>query len=70
MSFTLTTSVYRKCGRQEILTVWEPSYSLCLPWHSSWNDVDLDTSSLLINRMVGLFFPSVLITTLLCFAQM
>lgn len=34
---------------------WEPSYSLCLPWHTSWSDVDLDTSSLLINSMVGFF---------------
>lgn len=43
-------------ARNTMTTGWEPSYSLCLPWHSSWNDVDLDTSSLLINRMVG-FFP-------------
>lgn len=58
MSFTLTTSVWRECGRQGILamsTGWEPSHSLCLPWHSSWNDVALNTSSLLINSMVGLF---------------
>lgn len=43
-------------ARNTMTTGWEPSYSLCLPWHSSWNDADLDTSSLLINRMGGWFF--------------
>lgn len=57
-------------ARNTMTTGWEPSYSFCLPWHSSWNDVDLDTSSLLINRMVGFFFPSVLITTLLLCTDM
>lgn len=44
-------------ARNTMTTGWEPSYSLCLPWHSSWNDVDLDTSSSRINRTVGVFFP-------------
>lgn len=34
----------------------EPNYSLLLLWHSRWNDVVLDTSSLLINSTV-VFFP-------------
>lgn len=54
-------------ARNTLTTGWEPSYSLCLPWHSSWNDVDLDTSCLLINRMVGLFsLQCSLLLLLLC----
>lgn len=45
----------------------EPNYSLLLVWHSRWNDVVLDTSSLLINSTVFFFSPSVHIVTTLLF---
>lgn len=40
-------------ARNTLTTGWE--LLKCLPWHSSWNDADLDTSPLLINRMVRFF---------------
>lgn len=72
MSFTLNHIRVKETwkARSTKSRGWEPSYSLCLPWRPSWSDVDLDTYSLLINSMLGFFFLSVLITTLLCFAQM